>query len=278
MFKGYYKLGRPINAMAGCIAIFISGYAAGAASWWPVVMAAITVFFITLSTNAWNDYLDIEIDRVNKPERPLPSGQISLCGALIFSVVGSALSLVVAAFINPSAFFIALGSNMLLYLYSWKLKCTVLLGNAAVAMIIALCFIFGGVAAGKIQPTLPLAVTGFFTIMAREILKTMADYKGDLQKNCSTIATVWGNTTARTFMLLFLGISAVAMLVTYFTVEYSPVYLLIIILVMYPILAYIAIHSKNASPGKGLEKLSAVMKYSFFVWFLAVALGVALAA
>ena len=278
MFKGYYKLGRPINAMAGCIAIFISGYVAGAPSWWPVVMAAITVFFITVSTNAWNDYLDIEIDRVNKPERPLPSGQISLRGALIFSVVGSALSLAVAVFINPSAFMIALGSNMLLYLYSWKLKCTVLLGNAAVATIIALCFIFGGVAAGNIQPILPLAVTGFFTIMAREILKTMADYKGDLQKNCSTIATVWGNTTARTFMLIFLGISAVAMLVTYFIEQYSPVYLFIVILVMYPILAYIAIQSKNASPGKGLEKLSAVMKYSFFVWFLAVAFGVALAA
>jgi geranylgeranylglycerol-phosphate geranylgeranyltransferase len=278
MFKGYYKLGRPVNALAGCIAIFISGYVARAPSWGPVVMAAISVLLITVSTNAWNDYLDIEIDKINKPRRPLPSGQVSPRGALGFSIAGSTLSLVAAAFINQPAFLIALGSNILLYFYSWKLKCTVLLGNAAVATVIALSFIYGGVAAGNIDPVLPLAVTAFFAAMAREILKTMADYKGDLQQNCSTIATVRGNKTARTFMVIFLGISAAAMLVTYFMEQYSSVYLLIIILGMYPILAYIAISSKNASSGKELERLSAVMKYSFFVWFLAVALGAALAA
>ena len=278
MIKGYYRLSRPINTLAGCTAIFVSGYAAGATSWWPVVLAAITVFLINNSTNAWNDYVDIEIDRVNKPERPLPSGQVSPRGALVFSAVGSALSLVVAAFINQPAFFIAMGANALLYLYSWKLKCTVLLGNGAVATIIALCFIFGGVAAGNIHPVLPLAFTVFFAMMAREILKTMADYQGDKQQNCSTIATSWGNKTARTFAMIFLGISAVAMLAAYFIEQYSPVYLFIIIFGMYPIFAYIAVNSKKASFGKRLERLSTVMKYSFFLWFLAVVLGAALAA
>lgn len=277
MLKGYFKLGRPINALAGCIAIFISGYVARAPSWWPVIMAAITVLLITVSTNAWNDYLDIEIDKVNKPKRPLPSGQISPRGAVVFSLVGSTLSLAIALSINQPAFLIALAANILLYLYSWILKCTVLVGNAVVASIIALCFIFGGVAAGNIQPVLPLAVTVFFATMAREILKAMADFKGDFQHNCKTIATVWGNKTARIFMIIFLAITAVAMLLTHFIGQYSPVYLLIIILGMYPILAYIVIHSKNASPGAGLEKLSVVMKYSFFLWFLAVVLGAALA-
>jgi geranylgeranylglycerol-phosphate geranylgeranyltransferase len=275
---GYFKLGRPINALAGCIAIFISGYVAKAPSWWPVVMAALAVLLITVSTNAWNDYLDIEIDKINKPKRPLPSGQVSPRGALLFSAGGSALSLVVAAFINQPAFLIALGSNVLLYLYSWKLKCTILLGNMAVAAIIALCFIFGGVAAGNIHPVLSLAVTAFFAVMAREILKTMADYKGDLQENCSTIATVWGNKTAQAFVMAFLGITAVAMLAIYFTEQYSPVYLFLVILGMYPTFAYIAITSKSSSSSKELEGLSALMKYSFFVWFLAVALGAALAA
>ncbi len=278
MLKGYYRLSRPINAVAGCTAVFVSAYAAGAAYWWPVVMAAISVLFITISTNAWNDYVDIEIDRVNKPERPLPAGQVSPRGALVFSAAGSVLSLVFAAMINQPAFLIALGSNILLYLYSWRLKCTVLCGNAAVATIIALCFIYGGVAAGSIRPTLPLAFTVFFAMMAREILKTMADYRGDLQENCSTISTAWGVRTARSFMLVFLWITSAAMLATHFIQAYSPAYLLIILLGMYPIFAYIAIHSKKASPGKSLERLCTIMKYSFFVWFLAVALGAALAA
>lgn len=277
MLRGYYKLGRPINALAGCLAILLSGYVAEAPSWMPVILAAITVLLITVSTNAWNDYLDIEIDRINKPERPLPSGQVSLHGALFFSLLGSALSLVIAVFIGHAAFLIALGSNILLYLYSWKLKCTVLLGNATVAAIVALSFIFGGVAAGNIHPVLPLAVTAFFTIMAREILKTMADYNGDLMQNCSTIATLWGKKTARIFMMIFLGISAVVMLATYFLERYSSAYLYIIVLVIFPIMVYIVINSKNAFP-EVLERLSTVMKYFFFIWFLAVILGTALTA
>ncbi len=273
MLKEYYKLSRPINALAGCTAVFLSGYVAGATSWWPIIIAAVTVLLITVSTNAWNDYIDIEIDRINKPERPLPAGLISTRGALTFSIVGSALSLVTAAFINHPAFLIALGSNVLLYIYSRKLKCTVLLGNAAVATIIALCFIFGGVAADNVQPTLMLAVTVFFAIMGREILKTMADYKGDLQQNCGTIAAVWGKKIAGVFVAIFLGITAAAMLLTYFSERYSPVYLFLVIFIIYPILAYIALNAKKDADGQILEQNSLLMKYGFFVWFLAVALG-----
>lgn len=278
MLKGYYRLSRPINALAGVIAVVLSGYVAGAPSWWPVFMAAITVFLITASTNAWNDYIDIEIDRVNKPRRPLPSGLVSPRGALVFSIAGSTISLVVAAFINQPAFLIALGSNILLYLYSWKLKCTVLFGNAAVATVIALCFIFGGVAAGNIQPVLLLAVTVFFAMLGREILKTMADYKGDLQQNCGTISTVWGKKVARIFVAIFLGITAAVMLATYFIEQYSPVYLYIIAFVVYPLFAYVAINAKNTYPGKTLERMSTIIKYVYFIWFLAVALGAGLAA
>jgi len=277
MFKDYYKLSRPINALAGCIAVFLSAYVAGTSTWLPVVMAAITVLLITVSTNAWNDYIDIEIDRINKPDRPLPAGRISPRGALIFSVTGSIISLFTAASINQTAFFIALGSNILLYLYSWVLKCTVLLGNAAVAAVVGLCFIFGGVAAGNIKPTLLLAVTVFFAIMGREILKTMADYKGDLQQNCRTIAVAWGKKTARLFLISFLVISAIFMIATYFIEQFSPVYLLIIIFGMCPLFTYIAINAQSSATSSLLERNSTLMKYGFFIWFLAVALGAGLA-
>jgi geranylgeranylglycerol-phosphate geranylgeranyltransferase len=273
MLKEYYRLGRPINALAGVIAVVLSGYVAGPVSWWPVIAAALTVLLITISTNAWNDYLDIEIDRINKPARPLPAGKINPRGALLFSLLGSAVSLIVAAFINQPAFLIALGSNILLYLYSWRLKCTVLWGNATVAAIVGLCFIFGGVAAGDIQPILMLAGTVFVALLGREILKTMADYKGDLNQKCRTIATGWGKPTARLFMIASLVVAALLMLVTYFTEQYRPAYLYLVVFVMYPIFAYIIITAKSEAPGKVLEQSSTIMKYSFFVWFLAVALG-----
>ncbi|MBN2395863.1 MAG: hypothetical protein JXC36_05285, partial [Candidatus Atribacteria bacterium] len=62
MFKQYFRLSRPFNSLSGCIVVILSGYVARAISFWPVIMAAITVLLINSSTNAWNDYLDIEID------------------------------------------------------------------------------------------------------------------------------------------------------------------------------------------------------------------------
>ncbi len=273
MLKGFYRLGRPINALAGCLAVFVSGYVAGAPSWLPVILAAAAVLLITVSTNAWNDYIDIEIDRINKPERPLPSGEISLQQALVFFTAGSILSLVIAAFINQQAFFIAIGANILLYLYSWKLKCTVLWGNAAVATIVGLCFIFGGVAAGNIQPTVVLAVTVFFAILAREILKTMADYKGDLHHDCRTITTAWGKQIASKYLIAFLGITSLVMLGAYFIEQYNYLYLLLVVLLIYPLFIYIAIKARITVSEKKLERLSLIMKYGFFAWFLAVVLG-----
>lgn len=278
MIREYYRLSRPINSLAGCIAVFLSGYVAGATLWWPVVLAAITVLLINSSTNAWNDYIDINIDRVNKPERPLPSGLISPRGALVFSITGSVLSLITAAFISQPAFLISLGSNILLYLYSWKLKCTVLLGNASVAAIVALCFIFGGVAAGNVQPTLMLAVSGFFTVIGREVLKTMADYKGDRQQNCHTIATAWGKEISAVFVAFFLAVAAIAMLLTYFSEHYHPAYLVFIVFIMYPLFIYISVQARKNPDSRALEKISLLMKYGYFVWFIAVALGAGLAA
>lgn len=273
MLKGFYKLGRPINALAGCLLVILSGYVAGPASWWPIIMAAVTVLLITVSTNAWNDYIDIEIDRVNKPGRPLPSGQVSPGSALAFSVTGTILSLVTAAFINQPAFLIALASNILLYLYSWKLKCTVLWGNGTVALITALCVIFGGVAAGNIEPIINLSIVVFFAILGREILKTMADYKGDLQQGCKTVAVVRGKEASRFYMLILLVITVIMIVTLYFTEQYKPVYLILSLLFVCPVIAYVAIKSKSSSTGEELEKTSLIMKYVFFVWFLAVALG-----
>ncbi len=271
--KGYYKLARPMNAIAGFLAVLLGGYVAGAQTWGGVILAALSTLLITASSNAWNDYLDIEIDKINQPQRPLPAGLVSPRGAVIFSVILALVSLMLAAFINWPAFLIAFASNLALYLYSWKLKSTILLGNATVATIIALCTLFGGVAAENPQPTLWLAAITFCAILSREILKTMADYEGDLKENCRTIATVWGKDIARIFLITFLVITSVIMLAPYLIQQYSRIYIYIILLGVYPLFVYILFAAKSTTPARKLEQLSQFMKYDFFVWFAAVALG-----
>jgi 4-hydroxybenzoate polyprenyltransferase len=120
-----------------------------------------------------------------------------------------------------------------------------------------------------------LAATVFMAMMGREILKTIADYRGDLDQKCNTISTVWGKKTARRYTVAFLALAAVLMLATYFVEQYNPVYLYLVIFVLYPILTYIAINATSDATGKVLEKNSTIMKYSFFIWFIAVVLGAA---
>ena len=115
--KALYKLARPFNALSGALAVIVGGYVAGSSDgsqWLRVLMAALVTFLITASSNAWNDYLDIEIDRINRPDRVLPAGHLLPRTALIFSLTLALLSLLLSAGINAMALMIALASNVLL--------------------------------------------------------------------------------------------------------------------------------------------------------------------
>jgi hypothetical protein len=76
--KALYKLGRPLTTMSGVLAVFLGGYVAGTGAWGNIILAGLTTLLVSAAANAWNDYLDVEIDRINQPQRPLPSGKVSL--------------------------------------------------------------------------------------------------------------------------------------------------------------------------------------------------------
>lgn len=273
--KGLYKLSRPLSTLTGVLAVLLGGYVAGTGAWSKIALAALATLFVSASSNAWNDYRDIEIDRINQPQRPLPSGMVSPRAALIFSFVLAALSLIVSAFISPAALAIAAGANILLYLYSIRLKSTVLLGNATVALISAMSAVFGGVAAGNYRPSLWLGAVIFVGILGREVLKTLADYEGDLAHDVRTIATVWGPRAARIAFFLLLGATAIVMLAPYLFDFFRPVYAYIVALGVFPVAYYVIIRVHRERTGPQLERLSQLLKYDFLIWFAAVLLGAA---
>ncbi|MDX1663524.1 MAG: geranylgeranylglycerol-phosphate geranylgeranyltransferase [Candidatus Promineifilaceae bacterium] len=299
--KGMYKLARPFNALSGALAVFMGGYVAGTGEWVKVLLAGLVVLLVTSAGNAWNDYLDVEIDRINQPHRVLPSGLIRPRMAVLFSLVLNILALLVAYFINWPAFLITFFSILALYLYSWKLKSTVLMGNMTVATTSAMTVIFGGTAAGNVRPTLWLAIIIMSGILGREVLKTIADYEGDLRQQCRTIATVWGKRAARIVFYIVTGVTVWVMMVPYLVklyqdrfslcsiynicerlappmlVEilpvYRPIYAYIVAFGVFPVIAYVILSVKRDVPGRQLERLSQLLKYDFLVWFAAVLLG-----
>ncbi len=273
--KGLYKISRPLTTLTGGLAVLLGGYVAGTGAWNKVLLAVLATWFISAAANAWNDYQDVEADKINQPKRPLPSGLVSPRSALIFSVLMTAVAIILAAFINVTAFVVALASATLLYLYSWRLKSTVLMGNAIIASISAVSAIFGGIAAGNPRPSLWLAAIIASAIMGREVLKTLADYEGDLRQRCRTVATVWGQRSARIVFYILGSATLVVMMIPYLLDVYRPVYALVVALGVYPVLFYVLLRVTKERTGPQLEKLSQLMKYDFMVWFLAVLLGAA---
>ena len=272
-FLALYRLARPFNAFSGALAVFLGGYVAGTGEWFNVGLAAVVTFLVTGAGNAWNDYLDVEIDKINQPQRVLPAGDLSPRSAWLFSLALTVVALIVALFINLPAFLLALGASAVLYLYSWKLKSTVLMGNLTVASISALSVVFGGVAAGSVRPTLMLAAIIVVAITGREVLKTLADYEGDLRQRCRTIATAWGRRPARITFYLLGAATAVVMMLPYLLEVYRPIYAYIIAVGVYPVLFYVLLRVTRYSSGRQLERLSQLLKMDFLIWFVAVLLG-----
>lgn len=299
---GLYKISRPFNALSGGLAVFLGGYVAGTGEWLNVTAAALATLLVTGAANAWNDYLDIEIDKINQPQRALPSGMVSPRAAVAFSLSLNALALLIAAFINLPAFLIVLFFSAILYLYSYRLKSTVLLGNLTIATVTGMTVILGGVAAGNVQPTFWLAVIISISIFGREVLKTIADYEGDKNQQVRTVATVWGKRPARIIFYLVTGAAATVMMVPYLRnvyedqlalcnihqgiclaysramallPAYRPIYAYVVAIGVFPVIAYIMLRVRRDSSGSQLERLSQLMKYDFLIWFVAVILGAA---
>jgi geranylgeranylglycerol-phosphate geranylgeranyltransferase len=273
--KGLYKLSRPLSSFSGVLAVILGGYVAHTGEWLKVGLAGSAALLVAAAANAWNDYLDIEIDRINQPNRPLPSGLISLPTARNFSLWTSVVALIIAYFISLPVFLITLFFILVLYLYSWKLKSTVLIGNATVAVTSACSAIFGGIAAGNVGPSLWLALIIGTGIMGREVLKTLADYEGDLREHCRTVATVWGKRRARIIFYLLVAATLWVMLLPYLQEIYQPIYAYIVLGGVYPVVFYILLRVTQERTGPQLERLSQLMKYDFLVWFVAVWLGAA---
>ncbi|MCB8943425.1 MAG: geranylgeranylglycerol-phosphate geranylgeranyltransferase [Ardenticatenaceae bacterium] len=271
--KGLYKISRPLSSFSGVLAVILGGYVAHTGAWLKIALAGLATLLVAAAANAWNDYLDIEIDKVNQPKRPLPSGMISLSLARNFSVITSIVALLIGLAISLEIFIVALFFVLLLYLYSWKLKSTVLIGNATVAITSAFSAVLGGLAAGNVWPSLWLALIIGTAIMGREVLKTLADYEGDLQEQCRTIATVWGKRRARVVFYLLAAATLWVMLLPYLQAVYKPIYVAIVLVGVYPVVFYILLRVTQDRTGPQLEQLSQLMKYDFLIWFVAVWLG-----
>ena len=207
--RGVLDLIRPVNCAMIGFAVIVGAFVSKPPSV-PALqlgLGFLTGFLICAFSMAVNDVYDLEVDRVNRPERPIPSGRVTPGEAskLAYGVLAAGLACSLLS-LNPFAVAIASAYALLSWLYNSRAKRTGLPGNLIVASSLAIPFIYGGaVSGGSIGGSLLLmmALTAFFSGVGREVVKAMADVEGDAKRSVNSVARSRGPVVASGVGALF---------------------------------------------------------------------------
>ncbi|MEM3565353.1 MAG: geranylgeranylglycerol-phosphate geranylgeranyltransferase [Candidatus Bathyarchaeia archaeon] len=200
---GFVRLMRPLNCSMMGFAVIVGATIANskalADSWSNLIYGFFTGFLLTAAAMAVNDYYDREIDAINEPSRPIPSGAVKPKEALVFSFTLTALGLAVAALtcINTMSihcFLTALIFWLISVAYATAGKRTGLLGNFLVSSCVSAPFIYGSL---TVTSNVELSILIFVSMVflsntGREITKGIVDIEGDRKRNVKTLAVRYG--------------------------------------------------------------------------------------
>jgi 4-hydroxybenzoate polyprenyltransferase len=157
---------------------------------------------LNAASNALNQIYDLEIDRVNKPKRPLPSGRLSAAEAWVFTAIGYAVALVLAWFVQPGGrhecFWIVLIATFITVLYSvppFRTKRLGIWANVTIAIPRGVLLKVAGWSAVKtvagVEPWFIGAIFGLF-LLGASTTKDFADMEGDARGGCRTLPIIYG--------------------------------------------------------------------------------------
>jgi len=269
--NAYLEIIRPGNAVMAVIAVFLVMLITGNFTL-NAFLACFVVFIVTGGGNTINDYFDHKIDTINKPERPIPSGRISLKAARIYSLSLLATGTIVAFTIGILPGIVAFLTSILLVYYAYSLKTKLLIGNFSVSFITGICFVFGGIVVGEILTSIYLGFYAFLMTMAREIVKDMEDIVGDEKEGAKTLPITYGIETSSILAAAFMIIASVTSPALYFTgiltVFYLPVLFAAISVFMYSCYSLLKDQSVENS-----ARVSKRIKIGMGIVFLAFAVG-----
>lgn len=203
------KLIRPVNcSMVGVAVLVGAALAADQLAFQQpdnLAFGFLTGFLLIGAVMAINDYADKEIDAINEPTRPIPSGELKPGEALIVFFVFTIVGIILAVLTNLQSLVLSLFAWAISILYVVKGKRVGLLGNLMVSTCVAIPFIYGGfvVERGLSPASIIFAAIIFLSNTAREIIKGIVDIPGDKRSNVQTIAVLHGESQAAKLSSIF---------------------------------------------------------------------------
>ncbi|MFN7974108.1 MAG: UbiA family prenyltransferase [Acidobacteriota bacterium] len=211
--RAYVDLARPFTLLPPLLGFATAGLTSfgahptlrpSAAVLIPLVLGSLMAATLNAASNAINQIYDLEIDRVNKPKRPLPSGRLTIAEAWVFTVITYAIALVFAWLAKPpdvprrECFVIVVIAAILTYVYSGpplRTKRHWLTANVTIAIPRGLLLkVAGWSSIGtimKLEPWYIGAIFGTF-LLGAATTKDFADMKGDAAQGCVTLPIRFG--------------------------------------------------------------------------------------
>jgi 4-hydroxybenzoate polyprenyltransferase len=186
-----------------------------------------------------NDYFDLNIDRVNKPDKLVVEKVIKRRWAILWHWILSGLGVLLGFYVswkirNPLVGLANLGCVILLWFYSTTFKRKLLIGNVIISLLTAWVILVLYVCEFKLaifhDPLLHQRLSrvfkfavlyggfAFIISLIREVVKDIEDIEGDNRYGCRTMPIVWGVNTAKVFAATWLVVLIGSLIVIQFYV------------------------------------------------------------
>ncbi|MEO6719654.1 MAG: geranylgeranylglycerol-phosphate geranylgeranyltransferase [Ferruginibacter sp.] len=232
-----------------------------------------------------NDYFDINIDQVNKPDKMVLQKIINRRWAIFLHLLITLAGLAISLYISLKTSFIIIIANvvcaLLLWVYSTTFKKKLLTGNIIISSLTAwtvLVLYFATHTTITLNPLqLPEISNGMHTIykfaalyagfafiisLIREVVKDIEDLEGDSRYNCKTMPVVWGVPAAKVFVGVWLVVLIGALLIVQFYVlqiGWWPSAVYILLLVIIPLLRILQLFYIAQTPPQ-YHRISSLVK------------------
>jgi len=222
---------RPLNMILSLCAVFIAGWLVNDITSPLLPYTALVVLCFAGASNILNDVLDINIDKINRPNRMLPSGHLKIQEALLLMSILYALGIMATSYLHPVGQQIALALVLpLLALYTPLFKRLPFIGNLVVGAILGLVFIFteGAIMGNVDKMWIPFCLATTLSSV-RELVKDAADMEGDAVGDLQTFPRKYGLITTLWLLRILTIALCFGATIPWFEGWYGNYYLLLLI-------------------------------------------------
>lgn len=207
--KMYWTFTRPFTQLPPALGMLSGGvtaygaYPAEIFSWvivFHVLLGAILAASLNAASNGINQIFDLEIDKINKPNRELPSGRMSIKEAWWVSIAFYILTLAIAAYIGTECLIIVAIGAFMTYIYSappFRTKRWGVAANLTIAIPRGVLLKVAGWSCVKtvanFEPWYIGMIFGSF-LLGAATTKDYSDMEGDRAQGCVTLPIKYGVT------------------------------------------------------------------------------------